>query len=330
MTSPDEIVTTLVTELKALRRSRGIHISQADRFGPTLRSTFNVTPADGPADTRRKIGNGLTRLAGTLPDDLQMVVLAAFGLIPDAQQPFYQERARWAAARLGRDERTVRRRMDEGIQQLAQLAAAEFAGRPARPDEPPTDGWHTESLCMVLNVDRATPEAFEFRRIVADRAGLTEIDLAVTLTAPPATATRADANLGVDVIYGGSLVRRSMETPHRYGLALALPRALDRGEHHDFALYLRTPAGRVMRPHFVCLTKQACNWLEVRVKFDEKRPPVAVWRLTKVLQDALDEPADRGEKVEVDAAGELHIEFNHVVPGFAYGVHWEENAGDSR
>jgi hypothetical protein len=111
---------------------------------------------------------------------------------------------------------------------------------------------------------------------------------------------------------------------------LALPRALDRGEHHDFALYLRTPAGRVMRPHFVCLTKQACNWLEVRVKFDEKCPPVAVWRLTKVLQDALDEPADRGEKVEVDAAGELHIEFSHVVPGFAYGVHWEENTGDSR
>jgi hypothetical protein len=280
---------------------------------------FAVEPDDGPADIRRKVGGGLTRLAKSLPEDLQLVVLAAFGLHPEARQPFYQERARWAGAQLGRDERTVRRRMDQGITQLGELTAALLAGRPA--DGPDSGRWHTQTLRALMNLDRGAPEAFEFRRIVADQHDLTEIDLAVTLTATPDATP--DPNLGVDVLYGGSLVRRTMETARRFGLALALPHPLARGEEHDFAVRFRVPPGQVMRPHFVCVTKQACDLIEVRVKFDEKRPPAAVWRLTKVFQDDLDDPALRGAPVPVDAAAELRIEFPQVSPGFAYGVQWD-------
>jgi hypothetical protein len=211
--------------------------------------------------------------------------------------------------------------MDQGITQLAELTAAQLAGKPDPADGPDGGRWHTETLRALLNLDRAAPEAFEFRRIVADQHDLTEIDLAVTLT--DADAAAADPNLGVDVLYGGSLVRRTMETARRFGLALALPHPLERGEQHDFALRFRVPPGQIMRPHFVCVTKQACDLIEVRVKFDEKRPPAAVWRLAKVFQDDLDDPAHRGEPVPVDAAAELRIEFTQVSPGFAYGVQWD-------
>jgi hypothetical protein len=319
----NDVLAELVTELKTLRKSRGINVALVDRIGPTLRMAFGAEQNDGPADIRRKVGGGLSRLAKSLPEDLQLVVLAAFGLIPEARQPFYQERARWAGAQLGRDERTVRRRMDQGITQLAELTAAQLAGKPTPADGPDGGRWHTETLRALLNLDRAAPEAFEFRRIVADQHDLTEIDLAVTLTAPSADLAAADPNLGVDVLYGGSLVRRTMETARRFGLALALPHPLERGEEHDFALRFRVPPGQLMRPHFVCVTKQDCDLIEVRVKFDEKHPPTAVWRLTKVFQDGLDDPAHRGEPVPVDAAAELRIEFAQVSPGFAYGVQWD-------
>ncbi|HYS37428.1 MAG TPA: hypothetical protein VEO01_17560 [Pseudonocardiaceae bacterium] len=320
----NDVVVELIAEMKTLRKSRGINVAQVDRIGPTLQTAFGVEPDDGPADIRRKVGGGLGRLARSLPEDLQLVVLAAFGLIPEARQPFYQERARWAGGQLGRDERTVRRRMDQGINQLAELTAAQLAGKPAAADEPPGGRWHTDTLRALLNLDRAAPEAFEFRRIVADQHDLTEIDLAVTLTGTSGDTLPGDPNLAVDVLYGGSLVRRTMETARRFGLALALPRPLDRGEEHEFALRFRVPAGQVMRPHFVCVMKQACDLLEVRVKFDEKRPPAAVWRLTKVFQDDLDDPAHRGDMVPVDSAAELRIEFAHVSPGFAYGVQWDK------
>jgi hypothetical protein len=325
--STDDVVAKLVAEMKTVRGGRGINADGvAERVGPALRAAFGVDTNDGPADIRRKVGSGLARLAKSLPEDLQLVVLAAFALTPDARQPFYQERARWAAQQINRDERTVRRRMDDGIKQLAELAAARIAGRPAAAGEPADDRWHSNLVRTLLTIEHGVHEAFEFRRIVSDQDDLTEIDLAVTLTAPaPGGSGQDTTGLGMDVLSGGSLVRRTMESARRFGMALALPRPLNRGDEHEFGLRLKVPEGQVMRPHFVCVMKQPCDLLEVRVKFDEKKPPPAVWRLTKVFQDDLDDPAQRGDQVPIDAASELRITFRDVTPGFAYGVQWDED-----
>lgn len=318
------VVTELVTEMKVLRKGRGINTKGVEgRIGSALRTAFGVNGDDGPADIRRKIGDGLTRLAGSLPEDLRLAAMAAFSLTPETQQPFYQARARWVADHLERDERTVRRRIDDGIQQLAELAAAQIAGLPDNTADVPGARWRSESLRALLLLDQSAPEAFEFRRIVSDQDGLAEIDLSVTLTAPPDVARPSGPSLTMDVLYGGSLVRRTMESARRFGMALALPRPLSRGEQHEFALRFRIPEGDAMRPHFVCVTKQDCDLLEIRVKFDEKKPPAAVWRLTKVFQDDLDDPAHRGDQVPVDTAAELRVTFGQVSPGFAYGVQWD-------
>ena len=108
-------VTELVGELKTLRKGRGIFISQiGDRIGSALRDVCQVTDDDGPAIIRQKVANKLQVLAGDLPPDLRVAVMAAFALCPDVRMPLYRDRVGWAAARLNRDPRTARRRIDDG------------------------------------------------------------------------------------------------------------------------------------------------------------------------------------------------------------------------
>ncbi|MGH8574807.1 MAG: hypothetical protein ACREX8_19910, partial [Gammaproteobacteria bacterium] len=80
-----------------------------------------------PGEIRRKVADRIQSLASGLPDDLRLAVLAAFAIHRRARHPFYQDRVRWVATQLGRDDRTARRRIDDGIERLAELATA--AGR---------------------------------------------------------------------------------------------------------------------------------------------------------------------------------------------------------
>jgi hypothetical protein len=320
-TSTDTV--SLADEMRRLRKGRGIHRQKLDQqIGEGLRAAFDITEQDSSADIQRKVGQGLARLAATLPDDLRLCVIAAFGLTSEADQQFYQERLQWAAQRLQREERTIRRRVDEGIDKLAVLVTAEIAGRPDAVDRS-MHGWHSEWLRTVLKLDGPTPEAFEWRRIVADQDGLSEIDLSVTLTAP-AGGVSSDAELTMDVLYGGQLVRRTMESARRFGMVLALPGTLDQGESHEFGLRFSVPPGQPLRPHFVCVVSQPCDLLDIRVKFNESNTPGLVWRLTKVFKDELDDPQHRGDPVAVNPVAELQVEFTHLAPGFAYGMQWTD------
>jgi hypothetical protein len=314
---PGAIVDELVADLRAMRGNRYADPA-AGPLGDALRAVCEITEADTPADVRRKVGDRLTELAAGLPAELRLAVEGAFALVPDARKQFYQDRLRWAAGPIERNERTVRRRVDEAIRWIAQAGAARLAGRGDSDGAPPDDmPWRTARMSTVLNLSGPVPEAFEFRTIVADRDDLREIDLGVTLTDAPAAAT-----LTMEVLYGGTLVRRFMEAARRFGMALALPRSLGRGDEHEFALRFTVPDGKPMRPHFVVVPREPCGDLTVRVKFDEKRLPVGVWRLTKVFQNELDDPLHQNEPVRLDAAHEISVEFTRLAPGFAYGVQW--------
>ena len=323
-----EPVDSLAAELRKLRRGRGIDSTGIrEAVGPELCSACGVTDADGAAEIRRKVRERLIETAGSLPSDLYIAVCAAFALTDEFRQQFYHQRVQQAAIRIERDDRTARRRVDIGVAQLAALLGEQLSRRPGTPAESETDQWHSAVLRTTLNLTFAAPEAIEVRRIVADQDNLREIDLAVTITAPPPGAPAPATGLTMDVLYGGTLVRRSMESAHRYGMALALPVPLDRGQEHEFALRFRIPEGQTMNPHFVCVSQQPCDWLEVRVKFDEKKLPAAVWRLTKVFQNELDDPVHRVDPVTLDNAAELCLSFERPLPGFAYGVQWDMEQG---
>jgi hypothetical protein len=230
--------------------------------------------------------------------------------------PFYQDRVHWAATVLERDDRTIRRRIDEGIVQLAEMAvSAESRQSVAETGH----GWHTEQLRVTLAMDQPTPEAFEFRRVIADQDELDELDLALTLTTPPRDGMPGPVEeLAVDVFHGGRLIKRAMESSDRFGLALELPEQLNRGDRHEFTLRFRAK----MQPHFVCVPRHPCEQFDLHVHFDPDRLPRNIWRLTKAFQDDARDPAPSGEPVMVDRVGEAHVRFHDLTPGFAYGLKW--------
>jgi hypothetical protein len=314
-------VAELIRDLKALRKGRGLMVSRiGERIGPALREVCNVQDVNSTAEIRKKIADRLVALAGGLPDDLRIVVLAAFSLHPEARYPFYQERVRWAAEQLRRDERTARRRVDAAIEALAELAVGP-AG-PAAQSVEQAAGWHTAGLWVSLSLDLACPEAFEYRRIIADRDGIAELDLLITLTASNRTEPLAFRELDIDVFRGGTLRHWSRESADRFAFGLSLPQPIMRGQAHDYAIRIRVPEGQIMQPHYVCVPRHRCEMFDLNIRFGKATMPRRVWRLSEAFQRDVDDPFPRGEALSPDAAGEIHLTFHQLTPGLAYGARW--------
>lgn len=173
----------LVRELKALRKGRGLYVNNVgERVGPALRDLCRVTEQDGLGEIRVRVAERLERLAADLPDDLRMATLAAFGMIPAARHPLYQERVGWIARQMERDPRTVRRRIDDAIHQLAERAVTRYACSTGPSPRPPL--WHVEEIRMVLLLDHAATEVLELHRIVAGQDHLRELELPTTFGQP--------------------------------------------------------------------------------------------------------------------------------------------------
>jgi hypothetical protein len=299
----------LVQELKTLRKGRGLAGRVENRVGPRLRSACSVADDDGLVAIREKVSGRLSELAAHLPDDLRLAALAAFAICAEARQPLYQDRVRWAASRVDRDPRTVRRRVDEAIDLLAELATGSLAA----PVASPADRWHTASLAVAMVLDQPQPSVLEQRRIVAGQDGLSSLDLAISLP-----SGRED--LDVTVLYGGTLVDRGMEATDRWGYGLELPRPLSRGESWEVALLFRPPS---LRPYLVSVPRHTCDQFDLRVRFGQNRPH-QVWALDGAFQRDVSDPGYRGRRHEVDPAGELHLRFQHLTPGMAYGARWAD------
>jgi hypothetical protein len=227
------------------------------------------------------------------------------------------------AERLNRDERTARRRIDEGIARLAEVAATSTADHAPPPPERTID-WHTEELRTSVALDQPTPEVFETRRIVADRDELDHVDLAFTLTVPPGRngSVRTD-DLEIDIFHGGRLAGFALETGDRFGYRLKLPKPLSRDETHQIGLRFRVRPDRPTAPHYVCVPRNRCVDFDLRVRFDVDNLPTRVWRLNNTFQRDIDDPAaSAGEVVQLDGAGEIHTRFHELTPGLAYGIRW--------
>lgn len=309
------VVDQLVSELKALRKGRGILASPiVFRVGPALREATGTLAVEQALDVRRKVAACLRQWAGDLPEDLELAAVAAFALDQADRLPYYKDRVRLVAERLGRDERTARRRIDEAIERLAEMAASALSTDRLPAGEHNGD-WHTEELRVAVALDQPAPEAFEFRRIIADQDRIAHVDL--TLTA--LTATEA---LDVDVFHGGRLTARA--DPHN--LRLKLPKPLRRNESHHIGLRLRAAGDWAMTPHYVWVPKRRCVEFDLRVRFDLDSPPKRIWRLVNAYQQDVEDVVPRGQKIHVDPAGEIHTSFRELTPGLAYGIRWHPSA----
>ncbi|MEV6909283.1 hypothetical protein [Amycolatopsis sp. NPDC051071] len=313
----------LVAELKLLRRGRGVPAPQlAERAGPALRAVCRIDEDDENAEIRRKTTECLAQWAASLPDDLRIAVLAAFALHELARNPFYQDRVGWLAKQLERDDRTARRRIDEGIERLAEAAIASTsesgAGEPAYPSR----SWHTEELRVALALDQPVPEGFEFRRIVADADDIAELDLALTVTNSAYRGESiGDDGLRVDIFHGGLLTERVMESSDRVGLALRLPTPLNRRGRHEIALRFRAD---FTQPHFVCVPRHPVDLFDLHIRFPWPMPEEVV-QMERVFQDDASDDTTQGLSLSPDASGEIHVQFRRLEPGFAYGVRWKHS-----
>jgi hypothetical protein len=300
----------LVDELKSLRKGRGVSAGDIHRrVGPWLRAACEVTKHDDSGQVRRKVAATLESLAATLPEDLRLAVLAGLGLLPDVRYPRYEDRVAWVAGQLGRLPRTARRRIDEGIRHVAELIVESLA----RSECPtPEDAWRTTDLRMTVTLDSPNPEVVEQRRIVSQQSALTELDLAITVPAD---------NVQVDVLHGGIVEKRLMESSERLGFTLVLPRPLAQGESHAFALQYTFASEADMRPYAVCVPRYPCAQFDLTVRFGEDRLPTRLWLLNRVFQRDAADPRAPGKSVEPEA--EKHVRFRDLSPGLAYGLRWE-------
>jgi hypothetical protein len=298
------VLAELVRELKVLRKGRGLLASHiGDRIGSALRAICDVTDDDGPAVIRQKVARRLESLAGDLPADLRIAVLAAFAICPDARLPFYQDRVRWTAHRINRDPRTARRRIDAGIDHLAQLATVRPIESADHRPAPAGTGWRTVDLRVMVALDQGRPRAVELARIVAEEEWLAEVEVGVV-------------GIELEILYGAVAARAEA------GRQLAaLPKPLARWEEHELGVACRLPAGAP--PHVVYVPDRPCELFDLRVRFDRAHLP---WRIS-LLRGALDRdiasPAHSGETRTADEAGEIHLVFRDLVPGLAYGARWD-------
>lgn len=303
----------LVRELKALRKGRGVLAGRiGERVGPSLRATCGIVDADGPVAIRQKVTSRLTELIERLPEDLRLVTLAAFAINAEARLPLYQDRVQWSATKVDRDSRTVRRRVDEAIGQLAELAVDVPLGRAGGH----VCGWRTTELRVAVALDGVQPEVLEQRRIVVGQDGLRELDLAACLP-----VGRRD--LDVCVLYGGTLLDRGTGASDRFDFGFALPAPACQGESHDFAVRFRLSPEYPVPPYLVCVPRHPWELFDLRVRFGRDRVPRRVWTLHGAYQRDESGLACDGDQHPVDQAGEIHLRFRHLTPGLAYGARWE-------
>lgn len=299
----------LVTDLKSLRRGRAIFTSQiGDRVGATLRAFAGVTDDDGPAEIRTKVARHLRSLAEALPDDLRVASLTAFAIEPGARHPLFKDRVALTAERIRRDPRTARRRIDEAIEQLAQIATAKarFGGEIAPAQ---AGGWWISDLRVSMALDRSQPELVEQCQLVAEQDDIREIEV---LSSRLGTfADLAADQLTSDVFYGGTL-RPSGEQPSGHRATLSLPRPLAAGEAHEYVVRSTVRSDGLLPKESRFRTDRRCDRFDLRVRFDVTNPPHRIWPID-----------DQARQLHPDEAGDVRVVFSCLTSDHDYGIRWD-------
>lgn len=311
-------------ELRRLCKGRGLlGPDLGDRIGPALHRRMSVAGLAGPGAPRRAVlVDWLESWLRELPEDLRLAARVALGLHPRAARRFLSDRVSWLAGELDRDERTVRRRIDEALDLLTELMTDRAAQAMAaiRPPEGPS-GWYFECVRSVVRLDTPGPEVFEERRVVATVHDLDSLVIAVSLPVPGhPVADRAD--LFAEVVFGGRLSARERPSESLFRFLIDLPRAMHAGDRHDLALRFWLPPEQPMAPHYALTPLVRCDRLLVRVKFADKALPAHVWRVDGVTPRMLDDAPAGLPEVTVNRVAEAEAVFTELALGHAYGLRW--------
>lgn len=317
------ITNALAEELGRLRRGRGIMTADLHgRIGPTLRGLAGINTADSLEESRRRLALFLDDLAKDLPEDLKLAFSASLALDPAVRHRFLQERMNWLAVTLQRDVRTARRRADEAFRSVDRIAGIQtpMAGDYLR------DGWYLAKLRTLLRLDGDCPEAVEERTVVASDQTLREMVISTTVpryaTVDPASDGPGKHGLIFNVLYGGSLIRCERPTCSYFRYIIRLPQPLARGESHGIGVSISVPAGQPFNPRYTLQPLRRCDEFELRIRFGPDAPPAQVWNIDGLPRGMVDDFADPGALLGLDAAGDIHLRYRNLRIGMAYGARW--------
>lgn len=314
----------VLAELKILRKGFGMDDPGAPaRIGEALRYVAGVPTDAEPAVQRSALRQHLLDVTATLPQGLSRLARIALALGDAPTERFGQRLAR-AAAELDRDERTARRHVDAALARLAEEALTAVAKGPT-PADPP---WYTESLHVLLLLDRAVPQVVEERHVVSGHDGLSHIALSHSFpTADVSTDALDRPGLSFSVLHGGT-PQRSLEPQSRtrVGSFVRLPRPLRRGERHR--LTIRVAVAGPLAPFYVCTPLYPCQHFALTVWFG-----TAPTRL-RVVDDEL--PLEAGDpnvgrvRLKHNASGAVQASFTGLRPNRSYGLSWAEGPSRAR
>ena len=303
----------LAGELRRLRKGRGVHAWHIRGLvGPELRRLCSIASTDDEATVRAKLIGALRPLVESLPGDLRLAALAALALDPNVRHPVLQQRLAWLAESIGRDQRTARRRMDEALRRLADQTAPG--------DAEPMTGWYVGSFDALVRFDVPGCEVRERRTIVATRDGLDRILASISL--PRSSDTGQQSEPRVALTQGGTILRRERASSSHFRFVIGLPKPLLSGEEHSYGLRVQIPAEHRMRPHYVFTPRMPCHAFDLRVRFDPRRPPRALWLIDKLHIRMLYDGRQCGESIPWNAEGEARVQFSGLIPGQCYGLQW--------
>jgi hypothetical protein len=204
--------------------------------------------------------------------------------------------------------------------------AESSAGRPvpgdaARTEEP--DGWFTQTISVLVRRDASPVEIIERRTITATEDGLRELVTFVSLPRHPADLDCA-RELESELLYGGLLRLRQQPYDSHFRHVIELPRTLARGEQHEYGIRLRVPPGQLMVPHYVHVPFRRSDHLDLRVRFDQRQLPAAVWRLSDAPPAVIYGDDPPATLLVPDRCGEVSVSFHQMRPGLGYGVGWRQ------
>jgi hypothetical protein len=307
----------LLADLKALRRGRGVQgVRLGARIGPALVELARVTVEDDDVEARSLLLELLDPCVRALPDDLAVCVRAALALAPAPPSRFLDERLQWAAEKVERDVRTVRRRVDEGLVALAAELSRPSGGAGYAPD-----GWRVARLDATLRLDVDPVHLMEQRSVVAVRDGLERIRVGFSV---PQVPDQPAHPLKLEVTAGGTLVEDVQASSPSYVTGwVDLPRPLDAGERHDYTICLTGPPPRDISPFYVLSPLWPCNRFAVTVVFPRQTPPRAVWRIDGAPTRILHDLAYRRHRLEPDDAGHVTTTFHRPQLGLSHGLQWD-------
>jgi hypothetical protein len=288
-----------------------------ERVGPALRALSGIDDTS-ESEARRRLLAYLNGLADELPQDLRLAFRVGLALHEDVQCRFLEERMNWLATKLDRDVRTARRRVDEAIRSVEAMRAISV---PAG-DNYAHDGWYLERFRTLLDLDGARPTALEERTVVARHDALSEIVISTSIPRP-AGADHERHNADLTILYGGSLARLERPSNTYFRVFVRLPQSLRRGQSHEIGVSVAIPADQPINPRYALQPLRRCDEFDLRIRFGTGKRLAGVWNMVGIPRGMADDYTAANARVDVDEAGEIHLNYQHLRAGLVYGARWE-------